>query len=117
VTRPELCAAIAGLARTMTRNHEACADLVDSFLLLTEVLVAISPPVSRKQAAVQKLVDIELALSERAAVDRIRTVMRSLGISRSYYFELRAAAIEQRLLESTNAAGSRTASEPASMDA
>lgn len=100
MTATQLADAVAGLARVMARDPSAHRDLVDSFLILTESLCEAKVPAkSRKQQRIERLVEIERDLGTQSAAERMSAVMDVLGIRRSYYFEIRRAAIEQNLLE------------------
>ena len=108
MTAAELARAVAGLARVMARDPSAHPELVDSFLILTECLVDVAAsPKSLKQARVERLAEIERELANLSSAERMSAVMTELGIKRSYYFEVRRAAIEQQLLEPAMASCTR----------
>jgi hypothetical protein len=97
---------VGGIAKVMARNSTDHADLLDAFLLLTESLAELgAPPPSQKQQRIERLAQIEAELGERTPAERMGAVMRELGIKRSRYFELRAAAIEQQLLTQSGESG------------
>lgn len=108
MTHADLCIAVAGIAKVMAGSHEAHAELIPAFTILAEALAECSNSGSsrkqqptRKQELIERLAQIESRLHERSPAARARIVMSDLGIGRSRYFELRAAAIEQRLLSSS----------------
>jgi len=98
----------------MARSHEDHAELADAFLILTESLAEVSAPLrSRKQERIERLAAIESELHQRPLSERLQAVMREFGVSKSYVYEIRAAAIEQGLLraqstDSTQVDKSRT---------
>ena len=114
MTRADLCTAVAGIAKVMARSHEDHAELADAFLILTESLAEVSAPLrSRKQERIERLAAIESELHQRPLSERLQAVMREFGVSKSYVYEIRAAAIEQGLLraqstDSTQVDKSRT---------
>lgn len=101
MTKADVAQAVAGMAQVMAVDPTSHRHLTPAFLILTESLVELhAQPRTRKQEMVECLAEIELAMPDCKAADRRRAVMADLNIARSYYFELRTAAVEQGLLES-----------------
>lgn len=99
MNRSDLATAIAGVARVMAADHKAHAELTPAFLLLTESLVeVVSPARPRKENRLRRLVELESALDGVQPKERAERVRHAMGIKLSYYYQLRAAAVEQGLL-------------------
>lgn len=87
------------MARVMVRDYDTHALLLDGFLILAESLAELGmPPPSRKQERIARLVQLERQMSNSTPAERMSAAMTELGIGRSYYYEIRAEAIEQSLL-------------------
>ena len=100
MTRSDLTEGIASIARVMARDPQTHTELAPIFIILAESLLDIdTPPRSRKQDCVERLAKIELQMPDRPIAERRHETMTQMGISRSYYFELRAAAVEQGLVD------------------
>jgi hypothetical protein len=95
-----LAKAIGGIASVLKRHPNSCPELADGLLILTESLAELGAPVPcRKQQLIEQLAILEREMRGCSPAQRRNAAMSDLGIQRSYYYEIRAAAIEERLLD------------------
>lgn len=93
------------MALVMARGHDTHALLLDGFLILAESLAELGTPapasaavLTRKDARMQRLVSVESSLAGKNAAERAEIVRTRLGLSKSAYYRIRAAAQGEGLL-------------------